>query len=304
VRPFGVPRTLLAALVAALLLLVTGCGSADSEAAPTVGASGVTVSTDTSAKPEVDVPAGDPPTELVVETVVAGDGPAVADGDLLVVDYVGLLWDGGQEFDSSWEREAPSTFPIGTGGVIDGWDAGLVGQTVGSRVLLVVPPDQGYGEQGSGDIPGNATLVFAVDIRDAFNATALQGGTPVTDLPPGLPTVEGDPGDKPTITLGDSPAPDEPAAHVLVTGDGPELAADEPLVVEAVGVSYATGEEVLSTWEAAPEVIPADSLPGLAEAVAGQQAGTRVLLLLPAGQDGGEPVALVLDVLGTVPATR
>jgi peptidylprolyl isomerase len=299
-----VPRARLLALLPALLLVLVGCGSAGADTEPTTGASGVSVSTDTATKPEITVPDTDPPDELVVETVVEGDGAPVSDGDLLVVDYVGVLWDGGDEFDSSWEREGPSTFPIGTGGVIDGWDQGLVGQTVGSRVLLVVPPDLGYGEQGSGDIPGGATLVFAVDIRDAFNPTAVEGGTAATDLPPGLPTVEGEPGTEPTITLGDAPAPTEPEAYVLVSGEGDALPADEALVVAAVATSYDTGEEVLSTWGAAPEVIPPDSLPGLADAVAGQNAGTRVLLLLPAGPEGGQAVALVLDVLGTVPSGR
>jgi peptidylprolyl isomerase len=299
-----VPRVRLLALLSSLVLVLVGCGSAGSDAEPTTGASGVSVSTDTASKPEITVPEQDPPGELVVETVVEGDGPAVADGDLLVVDYVGVLWDGGEEFDSSWERDGPSTFPIGTGGVIDGWDQGLVGQTVGSRVLLVVPPDLGYGEQGSGDIPGDATLVFAIDIRDAFNPTSVQGGTVVTDLPSDLPQVEGEPGSEPTITLGDAPVPTEPEAYVLVEGEGAALPADEDLVVSAVGVSYDTGEQVLSTWEGSPEAIPPDSLPGLADAVAGQSAGTRVLLLLPAGPEGGQAVALVLDVLGTVGSDR
>ena len=70
-------------------------------------------------------------------------------------------------FDSSWTRKSPATFAIGTGNVIPGWDKGLVGKKVGSRVLLVVPPADGYGAQGQGQIPANATLVFVVDILDA-----------------------------------------------------------------------------------------------------------------------------------------
>jgi peptidylprolyl isomerase len=276
-------------------VLVAGCSSTSGSA------DGATVTDQMGEKPTITVPEGDPPTELVVDTVVAGDGAEVADGDLLVVDYVGVLWDGGEEFDSSWGNDQPATFPIGTGGVIEGWDEGLVGQTVGSRVLLTVPPELGYGEEGQGDIPPDATLVFAVDILDAFSGASDAGGTPVTDLPADLPAVEGAPGEQPTVDLEGATAPQEPRATVLVEGAGEPLVDGAPVVVEAYGVSYETGEAVLSTWEGSPEAVPTDTLPGLAEALEGQNAGVRLLLELPAAADsGGQAVALVLDVLGSV----
>ena len=81
-----------------------------------------------------------------------------------------MIYRTGKQFDSSWDRGAPADFAIGTGKVIPGWDAGLVGQTVGSQVLLVVPPDQGYGASGNSQagISGTDTLVFVVDILDAY----------------------------------------------------------------------------------------------------------------------------------------
>lgn len=118
--------------------------------------------------PEIDVPEGDPPTELVAQLVIKGQGAEVTEGQTLTVHYTGVLWTTGDVFDSSWDTGQPASFPIGTGGVIPGWDKGLVGQKVGSRVLLVIPPADGYGETGSGEtIPPNATLVFVVDILDA-----------------------------------------------------------------------------------------------------------------------------------------
>jgi len=118
--------------------------------------------------PTITVPEEDPPTELVTQVLIEGEGDEVESGQTITVHYTGVLWDSGETFDSSWERGSPTTFPIGTGGVIPGWDEGLVGQTVGSQVLLVVPPDKGYGEEGSGEtIPPGATLVFVVDILDA-----------------------------------------------------------------------------------------------------------------------------------------
>jgi peptidylprolyl isomerase len=282
-------------LLPALAVLVAGCSSTSG------GGDGASATDQLGEKPTITVPETEPPTDLVVDTVVAGDGAEVEDGDLLVVDYVGVLWDGGEEFDSSWENEQPATFPIGTGGVIEGWDEGLVGQTVGSRVLLTVPPDLGYGEEGQGDIPGDATLVFAVDLLEAFSAASDVGGTEVTDLPADLPQVDGEPGAQPTIDLDGATPPREPRATVLVEGSGEPLVEGAPAVVEAYGVSYETGEAVLSTWEGSPEAVPLDTLPGLAEALAGQNAGARVLLELPAAEGGGgQAVALVLDVLGSV----
>jgi peptidylprolyl isomerase len=90
------------------------------------------------------------------------------------VQYVGVNWRTQKVFDSSWARNQPYSTPIGVGDVIKGWDIGLVGQTVGSRVLLVIPPADGYGSVGnsSADIEGTDTLVFVVDIIAAAGRQA------------------------------------------------------------------------------------------------------------------------------------
>lgn len=125
-----------------------------------------TVELDEDGAPTITVPEGEPPTELVAQLLIEGEGPEVESGQSLTVHYTGVLWDTGEAFDSSWESGTPATFPIGTGGVIPGWDKGLVGQTVGSQVLLVIPPADGYPE-GNDAIPPGSTLVFVVDILDA-----------------------------------------------------------------------------------------------------------------------------------------
>ena len=98
----------------------------------------------------------------------------MAEGDTVVVQYVGAIWRNGYVFDSSWKRSQPFGFTIGASPsqVILGWDKGLVGQTVGSRVMLVIPPADGYGKTGSpqAHIKGTDTLVFVVDILGAFGA--------------------------------------------------------------------------------------------------------------------------------------
>lgn len=116
-------------------------------------------------KPVVEVPQGPPPTELEIEDIEVGDGAEAQAGDQLSVQYVGVLYDTGQEFDASWESGQPLQFQLGTGGVIPGWDQGLEGMKVGGRRQLVIPPDLAYGAEGSPpDIPPNATLVFVIDL--------------------------------------------------------------------------------------------------------------------------------------------
>ena len=122
--------------------------------------------------PTVKVPAAAPPAKLTVTTLAQGTGAKVAKGDYVVVQYTGVIWKTGKVFDSSWSRSAPFAFNIGAGQVVKGWDNGLLGQSVGSRVLLSIPPAEGYGKQGvsSGTvkISGTDTLVFVVDILGSY----------------------------------------------------------------------------------------------------------------------------------------
>jgi peptidylprolyl isomerase len=119
--------------------------------------------------PTITTPKTAAPTQLVVQPLVKGTGPAVEAGQTVNVHYVGAIWATGKVFDSSWKRKTPIDFTVGNRQVIAGWDEGLVGQTVGSQVLLVVPPDKGYGSAGQPPaIKGTDTLVFVVDILDAY----------------------------------------------------------------------------------------------------------------------------------------
>lgn len=119
--------------------------------------------------PTVTIPKTAAPKKTEQATLVEGTGPTVEKGQTITAQYHGVLWKDGSVFDSSWQRGAPADFPIGVGAVIPGWDKTLVGKKVGSRVLLVIPPADGYGSQGMGDkISGTDTLVFVVDILDAY----------------------------------------------------------------------------------------------------------------------------------------
>jgi FKBP-type peptidyl-prolyl cis-trans isomerase len=118
-----------------------------------------------STKPTVNVPSGSPPKTLITKDLVKGTGKAAATGSTVTVNYVGVLYKGGKEFDSSWKRKQPFTTPLTSGSVIDGWVKGIPGMKVGGRRELIIPPSLGYGKTGSPPtIPPNATLVFVVDL--------------------------------------------------------------------------------------------------------------------------------------------
>ena len=161
--------------VAALACLaLAGCGDDDSgsdketaakktdtqEKAPPLKPSG-----ELSKKPKVERPSGPAPKELVKEDLVKGKGPAAKAGDTVRMQYVGVNYDDGKEFDSSWKRNQPFEFQLGAGMVIPGWDEGIEGMRVGTRRRLVIPPDLAYGAEGSPPAIGpNETLIFVVDL--------------------------------------------------------------------------------------------------------------------------------------------
>lgn len=110
-----------------------------------------------------------PDGQLRAALLKKGTGERVAKGDTLVVDYLGQLPDADEPFDASYPRDEPLTTPIGQGAVVAGWDKKLVGVPVGSRVLLEIPPEDGYGDQGRGeDIPPGSTLYFVIDVLGAI----------------------------------------------------------------------------------------------------------------------------------------
>jgi peptidylprolyl isomerase len=172
-------RTLLSLALAGVL---TACGGGDgdsdtaAEASPSALSCPLTAeevpapagaTADLTTKPVVAPGAAPAPTELQYADIVEGDGDEATTGDQVLVKYVGAIYETGKEFDSSWSRGAEETFPFGIcrQGVVPGFAVGPTGMKVGGRRQIVIPPELGYGEQGSPPaIPPNSTLVFVVDL--------------------------------------------------------------------------------------------------------------------------------------------
>jgi peptidylprolyl isomerase len=160
---------LLLAIAAAVL---GGCGSQkqDSGGGGAQAVQGVVLppsASDLNVKPVIPKPHGNAPGTMQVRDVVQGNGKAAEAGDTISVQYVGVSWSTGQQFDSSWDRgKQPFKFKLGSGMVIPGWDQGLVGMRQGGRRELVIPPNLAYGAQGQPpSIAPNETLIFVIDLQ-------------------------------------------------------------------------------------------------------------------------------------------
>jgi len=141
-------------------------GNPESEAAQKSGqGSGRTYSGPKKTKPKVTAPSGPPPKKLEIKDLEKGSGPGAKPGDEVTVQYVGINYKNGKQFDASWDRGEPFTFQLGSHTVIEGWEQGLKGMKVGGRRELIIPPQLGYGSQSNGAIPANETLVFVIDLE-------------------------------------------------------------------------------------------------------------------------------------------
>lgn len=165
-------KAILTALLLCLALAVAGCGDDDSPTADATtdattqaeaaAQSGAEASKRT--KPEVTVPQGSAPKELVEKDLIEGSGATAKTGDEVTVQYVGVGFDSGKEFDASWDRE-PFSFSLGAGEVIPGWDQGIEGMKVGGQRELTIPANLAYGSAGFPPaIAPNEALVFVVDL--------------------------------------------------------------------------------------------------------------------------------------------
>jgi peptidylprolyl isomerase len=162
-------KALMLTIAVCVALAVAGCGGSSDSSTGASESTGATTgeSSAEKTKPKVAVPTGAPPKKLEVKELEEGSGPEAKAGDKVTVQYVGVNYKNGEEFDSSWSRSEPFSFGLGAGEVIPGWDQGIEGMKVGGRRELIIPPELAYGEAGAPPAIGpNETLVFVVDLLE------------------------------------------------------------------------------------------------------------------------------------------
>jgi FKBP-type peptidyl-prolyl cis-trans isomerase len=319
-------RRLLAITVIPLLacLVVAGCGSSkpsatagssSSAAANSNANASVTVAGTFGTTPVVKIPKLSPDNKLLTKTVIQGSGATVTKADAMAANFVLYFWDGKT---SSLKANTFSQNPTVIGGtMLPGLETALIGQKVGSRVLAVIPPADGYGTSGNSQlgITGSTTLVFVIDVLKSYADTASASGAQESNGGGALPTVTAHPGSAPTITI---PAAKPPAALVtktLIKGTGPKIAKGQYVIAQYTGYIWRTKKVFDSSWTtgspfgfvigASPEQV----IPGWDSGLAGQTVGSRVMLVIPpkdaygstgasqAGINGTDTLVFVVDIL-------
>lgn len=267
--------------------------------------------------PTLTIPSTPAPSELTQRILTQGSGATVAKGDTVVANYVGETWapknGKANAFDSSFSRGAPSSFVIGRGQVIPGWDKTIVGKKLGTRLLMTLPPADGYGASGQSNagISGTDTLVFVVDLIADYKPDASAPGTVVAGIPTsGLPKIDNVPGKKPAVvSTAGVKAPSKPRSTLLVKGSGTKIDPSKTLVLQLVQTDIATGKKTQATWGVAPQTVAAQSVLNLVDKLKDQNVGSRAIVLIPAtpatpasatqaARPAQPPQILIVDVVG------
>jgi peptidylprolyl isomerase len=296
--------------VPALMLTAAGCGSDDSKKDPAASESpsttasgspstsatpsakivsgplpGITGGTKFGDKPTIAKGTGTPSTDLAVKTVIKGDGPAIVAGDYVTTNYLGQIWDTAKVFDTSFGR-GPYTNVIGQQKVIPGWDKGLVGQKVNSRVEMAIPPALGYGSSGNSQagIKGTDTLVFVIDVLETFNGKSSAKGKKVPQNNAGLPKIgTNTDGKAPSITVPKIKAPTKLVSEYILEGDGATVKGTDTLLLQYKGVLWDGGKQFDASYTAGQlAAFPlAQLIKGWQQGLVGKKAGSRVMLVTP-----------------------
>ncbi|WP_406492892.1 FKBP-type peptidyl-prolyl cis-trans isomerase [Streptomyces sp. NBC_00846] len=306
-------RRLAGLLVVPLLLVTAACGnekgsasaSASASAASKDGFPAITAGAKFGEKPTLAKGTGNPPKELKTRVVSEGDGATLKNGDAIQVNYLGQAWDSDKPFDNSFDRKQPFDLTLGAGMVIQGWDKGLVGKKVGSRVQLVIPPELGYGAQGQGDIKPNATLVFVVDVLKATQIPASAKGTEVAQDNIDLPKVgTNTDGKAPKVTIPTkSDPPKKLVSNYILESKGDVVKDTDSVVVNYVGLLWKDGKTFDSTYSTGKtQTFPLAqvTLKGLKNGLVGKKIGSRVLLVIPPDQGFGDKAQQTIPAKSTL----
>ena len=272
------------ALSAAVCLLLAGCGSDSSSN----GLAGVEVRGGDSPKLTVDTDFTTAATETRV--VKKGTGEEIASGDSVKVNYVAVNGRTGKQFDNSFTSKSPLTITLNDTSTLKGFLKGLTGQKVGSRVLVSIPPKDGFGQaQTQLGIKADDTLVFLFDIVAKVPDKAVGKAK---KLPATVPTIvekDGKPsGFKPTPT---TPAKASKArAHTVIEGDGATIQDGQTITAQYVGQVYPDGKVFDSSWAKGPPAsFNLDQVIACwKELIPGHKIGSRIVLVCPAATGYGD----------------
>lgn len=229
------------------------------------------------------------PTELVIHEVRDGTGRPAESGDTVIVDYVGIRAEDGIIFDESYSRGVPLDFPLGRGGVIPGWDDGLVGTQAGSLVKLDIPADLAYGDSppggGEGDIKAGDALSFIVEVRAVIPSVAAADAPLDLQIEPSVGALD--------VTT-----------TVIEEGDGGTVELGDTAVVHLLLVRGDNQVVLFNTWERSDplQIIMEEgqTLPGIFEGLQGSRVGSILAITMPPddafGPDGETSLGLPAGV--------
>jgi FKBP-type peptidyl-prolyl cis-trans isomerase len=298
-------RRFLAFLAIPLLacVVLAGCGSSkattsssssSASAAPSAGADTSVTATGLFGKtPTVTIPKAVPGTRLTVKTLIQGTGAPLTKTQAMAANFVLYFWQGTS---SSLKANTFTSSPTVIGGsMLPGLETALIGKPMGSRVLAVIPPAQGYGTAGDAQlgITASTTLVFVIDMIKSYPDTAGASGTQVSNGGGNLPTVAAKAGTAPTLTFPSSGPPSSLVTRTLVRGNGPKIAKGEYVIAQYVGYIWRTKKVFGSSWSSGTPfgfvlgATPEQVIPGWDTGLAGQTVGSRVMLSIPPAQGYG-----------------
>jgi FKBP-type peptidyl-prolyl cis-trans isomerase len=310
-------------------VVLAGCGSSKSSSSSSspsssssVGASSAVTATGSfGAAPTVSIPKAKPGSKLEVKTLIQGSGSTLTKADAMAANFVLYFWSGSS---SSLKANTFTSNPTVIGGtMLPGLETALVGKKVGSRVLAVIPPADGYGTSGNSElgITGSTTLVFVIDLLKSYSDTASASGTQVSNGGGDLPTVSAKAGSAPTLTFSSTTPPSGLVVKTLIKGNGPKVVKGDYVIAQYTGYIWRTKAVFGSSWSSGSPfgfligASPEQVIPGWDKGLEGQTVGSRVMLSIPpaegygsagnsgAGIKGTDSLVFVVDIVDALKQT-
>jgi peptidylprolyl isomerase len=303
---------------------LAACGSSKPAASASASASGVgnkvTATGSFNTTPKVTIPKANPDNKLTVKTLIQGSGSPLTKTESMAANFVLYFWDGTSATQKASTYSSSPTLIGGT--MLPGLETALIGKKVGSRILAVIPPSQGYGQSGNSQlgITSSTTLVFVIDVLKSYANNASASGTATSTGGGNLPTVtSAKAGSAPVLTFPSSGPPSSMIVKTLVKGTGPAVAKGNFVVAQYVGYIWRTKKTFGSSWSTGSPfgfivgATPEQVIPGWDKGLVGQTAGSRVMLSIPpaegygktgasqAGIKGTDTLVFVVDIIDTLP---